>query len=279
MESKVTELSDIASQKLSEVSLSLLLPLYIRAMETPHPQAILRDQQAVELIQKLKIDASSFNQARVSEEVRVSILLRNRQFDLITSAYLADHPGAVVVHLGCGLDSRFERVDNGQVEWYDLDLPEVINLRCELIGGESERYHLLAYSALDETWMEAVSIHLLRPYLFLAEGLFMFFEEQQVIRFVQTLRDRFPSSELVFDAFSPFYSWGNNRRVARTHIGAEVYWALKHGKELEKLVEGVQLIDEWFPFLCPEPRLQHIRWVRYIPLLSKTTGIFHYRLV
>lgn len=278
MEPKVTELSDIASQKLSEVSLSLLLPLYIRATETLHPQAILRDQQAVELIQKLNIDSSSFNQARVSEEVRVSILLRNRQFDLITSAYLADYPEAVVVHLGCGLDTRFVRVDNGQVEWYDLDLPEVINLRCELIGGESERCHLLACSALDNTWVEAVSIHLPRPYLFLAEGLFMFFEQQQVIRLVQTLRDRFPSSELVFDAFSPFYAWGNNRRVARTHVGALAHWALKRGKELENLVEGVHLIDEWFPFLCPEPRLHNIRWVRYIPLLSKTTGIFHYRL-
>jgi len=61
-------------------------------------------------------------------------LLRNREFDRYAQDFLRCHPEAVVVHIGCGLDSRFERVDNGQVEWYDLDLPHVIELRRKLIG-------------------------------------------------------------------------------------------------------------------------------------------------
>ncbi len=271
-------MSNIANRELTEVSASLLLPLYIRAQETQRPDAILRDARSVEIVQKLKLNASHFSQAQVSDEVQVSILLRNRQFDLITRNYLARHPRAVVVHLGCGLDSRFERLDDGLVEWYDLDLPEVIKLRRELIGGETMRYHLIACSALETTWMDTVSIHFLRPFLFLAEGLFMFFEEQQVRELVRTMQDRFPSSELVFDAFSPFFVWANNRRVARTHIGAEAYWGLKRGEALEDWREGIHLLDVWYPFQCPVPRLAHIRWVRYIPLLSKAEGTFHYRL-
>jgi O-methyltransferase involved in polyketide biosynthesis len=58
------------------------------------------------------------------------------EFDRRTQAFLARVPAAVVVHIGCGLDTRFERVDNGQVEWYGLDLPEVIELRRQLIGGK-----------------------------------------------------------------------------------------------------------------------------------------------
>ncbi len=265
-------------QTLPEVSESLLLPLFIRALETQRTDALLKDEWAVDLIQRLKLEAAFFEQAQLADEVKVSILLRNRQFDHITRNFLNRHPEGVVVYLGCGLDARFERLDNGQVAWYDLDLAEVIALRRKLLGVESCRYKLLAGSALDQGWMEVVAENLPRPFLFLAEGLFMFFEAGQVKELVISLKDRFPDSELVFDAFSPFYLWGNNRRVARTKIGATAHWALKNGQELESWADGIHLLKEWYPFLCPEPRLAHIRWVRYIPLLSKTTGIFHYRL-
>ncbi len=275
---RMNDIPNINHHTLSGVSESLLLPLYIRAIELQRPDALLVDKQAMVLVKKLKLDTSNFSKAEVSEEVQVSVLLRNRQFDRITRDFLAHHPEAVVVYLGCGLDTRFERVDNGKVEWYDLDLPEVIQLRRELIGGETGRYHLLACSALDHTWMDAISVNHHNPFLFLAEGLFMFFEEAQVRELVLALKDHFPTSELIFDAFSPFYVWGNNRRVTRTKIGARANWALRNSKDLEGWAEGIRLLDEWYPFLCPEPRLAHIRWVRFIPLLTKTTGIFHYRL-
>jgi O-methyltransferase involved in polyketide biosynthesis len=89
---------------------------------------------------------------------------KSREFDRFAQDFLGRHPDAVVIHIGCGLDTRFERVssdlpDNGQVEWYDLDLPDVIDLRRALIGGEGGRYHLLAGSVLDDDWLEAVEPH------------------------------------------------------------------------------------------------------------------------
>lgn len=270
-------ISKVTNPKLSSIYESLLLPLYIRAREAQRSDAILRDECAVDLVHKLNVDESQFAQAQVSVEVQVSILLRNRQFDRITQAFLIRNPDSVVVHLGCGLDSRFERVDNQQVEWYDLDLPQVIDLRRDLIGGESCRYHLLAYSALDHAWMDTVTVQSLRAVIILAEGLFMFFEQAQVMQLVLALKDHFPNAELAFDAFSPFYVWGNNRRVARTKVGALAYWALKHANDLEGWASGIHLLDEWYPFLADEPRLSHIGWVRFIPFLAKTTGIFHYR--
>ena len=65
---------------------------------------------------------------------------------------------------------RFERVDNGLVEWYDLDLPNVIELRRKLIGEQGERYHLLNISVFEPAWLELVRQHCPRPFLFLAEG-------------------------------------------------------------------------------------------------------------
>ncbi len=193
------------------------------------------------------------------------IILRNREFDRYARDFLARHPEAVVVHIGCGLDSRFERVDNGQVEWYDLDLPEVIELRRKFIGDEGERYHLLGCSVLDSAWLEAVSAHRQRPFLFLAEGVFMYFEEAQVKSLVLTLRDHFPGAELVFDAFSPFHVWVNNLHMSITKLGARYHWGLWRGQEIEGWGDGIRLLDEWGFFDRPEPRLDHIRWMRHIP--------------
>jgi O-methyltransferase involved in polyketide biosynthesis len=265
-------------QNPSDVAETLLIPLYIRAIESQRPDALLKDEKAVELVRQMDYDFSRIKQAKISEEVQVTLVLRNREFDRYARDFLARYPEAVVVHIGCGLDARFERLDNGQVEWYDLDLLEVIKLRWKFIGGEGARHHFLACSVLDRAWLNAVSVHRQRPFLFLAEGVLMFFEEAQVKSLVLTLKEHFPSAELVFDAFSPFFVWANNRRVARTKIGARCHWALKRGKDLERWGDGICLLDEWFPFSCPEPRLAHVQWVRYIPLLAKTMGIFRYRL-
>ena len=271
-------MSNSKAQRLQGIPESLLLPLYIRALETQRPEALIKDEDALALVRMLQLDGAYFSKAQVSEEVQVSILLRNREFDRIARDYLTRYPDAVIIHIGCGLDTRFRRLDNSQLEWYDLDLPEVVELRQELIGGDGDRYHLLGCSAMDTSWMDTVHDHPKRAYLFLAEGVFMFFEQAQVKWLVSELMHRFPGAELAFDAFSPFYVWANNRRVAHSKIGVRANWALKHPREPENWAEGIRLLKEWYPFLEPEPRLAHIRWVRFISLLSKTTGIFYYQL-
>jgi O-methyltransferase involved in polyketide biosynthesis len=263
---------------LRSVSETLILPLYVRAIESQRPDALLKDDVAVKLVKEASFDFSRIKHASHDKESQLALVLRNRQFDRYVQNFSSTHPYAVVVHMGCGLDSRFERVDNGKVDWYDLDLPEVIELRHELIGGEGERYHLLAYSALDPAWMDTVSNHKPGPFLLLAEGLFMYFEEAQVRYLVQELMEYFPVAQLIFDAFSPFYVWANNRRVRRTKFGSMAQWGLKNPKEIESWGDGIHLLDEWYPFLCNEPRLAHLRWARYLPLLSKAMGVYQYRL-
>lgn len=269
-------MSETTHPDLSGVAETLLIPLYIRAVETQRPDALLKDEKAVAVVTQLDAAFSRIKQIKMDKEDQVALILRNREFDHFARDFLARYPEAVVVHIGCGLDARFERVDNGRVEWYDLDLPEVIDLRRKFIGGEGARYHFLACSAFDRAWLDTLSAQ--RPVLFLAEGVLMYFEESQVKSLVLALRERFPGAELVCDAFSPFLVRMNNRRIARTKMGARYYWGLKRGKDLESWGEDIRLLDEWFPFDRPEPRLAHLRWMRYIPLLAKVMGVFHYRL-
>jgi methyltransferase (TIGR00027 family) len=277
---------EISLQNLSDVAETLLMMLYIRAVESQRPDALIKDEKAVVLVQRMDQHFLRDKLAKVDQETRVAIVLRSREFDRHARDFLARYPEAVVLHIGCGLDSRFERVDNGQVEWYDLDLPEVIELRRKLIGGEGERYHLLACSVLDSAWLDAVSVRRQRPFLFLAEGVFMYLEEAQVKSLVPTLKEHFPGAELVFDAFSPFFVWSNNRRVTLTKIGARCHWALRHGKDLEGWSDpstslragGIRLLDERFPFQYPEPRLGRARLVRHVPFFAKMIGVYHYQL-
>jgi O-methyltransferase involved in polyketide biosynthesis len=79
---------------------------------------------------------------------KVFTLMRVREFDRCALAFLGEHPAGVVVDIGCGLDTRFERLDNGQLEWVGLDLPDVIALRKQLLP-EMPRTRLIACSALD----------------------------------------------------------------------------------------------------------------------------------
>jgi methyltransferase (TIGR00027 family) len=271
-------MSESTWQNLGGVAETLLITLYIRAMESQRPDALIKDEKAVALVTQMDYDFSRIKQIKMDEDDKVAIILRNREFDRYVRDFLARNPEAVVVHIGCGLDSRFERVDNGRVEWYDLDLPDVVELRRKFIGGEGARHHFLACSVFDSAWLETLSAYRQRPFLFLAEGVLMYFEEAQVKSLVLTLQEHFPGAELVFDAFSPYLVRANNIRLALTKYGARYHWGLKRGKDLEGWSDGICLLDEWNYFDRPEPRLAHVRWMRHIPLLARVLCIYHYRL-
>jgi methyltransferase (TIGR00027 family) len=267
-------------QGLSGVAETLLIPLVVRALESRRPDALLVDERAVAFVAAREPELARVRQIRMDEEDRATIVLRNREIDRQTRSFLARNAPAVVVHVGCGLDSRFERVDDGRVDWYDLDLPEVVALRRSLLAEEGGRHHLLATSVLDHGWMDEVGAHLPRPFLFVAEGVFMYLEERELRALLRALRERFPGSELLFDAFSPLLVRANNLRLrlSRSPLGARYRWGLRRGRDLEAWSAGIRLLEEWFPLERPEPRLARVRWMRHFRPLARVLGVYRYRL-
>jgi len=126
-------MSETTKPNLDGVTETLLITLHLRAMESQRPDALIKDEKAVVLVKKINADGlydfSRIKSLHLSEANKRVIILRNREFDRYARDFIARHPDAVVVHIGCGLDTRFKRVDNGQIVWYDLDLPNVIELR------------------------------------------------------------------------------------------------------------------------------------------------------
>ena len=276
-------MSEVTHPNLGGVSETLLIPLYNRAMESQRPDAMLKDEKAVALLTQMRADApirldfSQVRQIRMNELLKVMRILFTREFDRYARDFLDRHPDAAVVHIGCGLDSRFERVDNGRVEWYDLDLAEVIDLRRKFIGEEGERYHLLACSVLEDAWLQAVKVHSARPFLFLAETVFVYFTEEQVKPLVLKLRDHFPDAELVFDGWRPFEVWLGNRYLSKSPFAGLMRWGFWRGEEIEGW-GGIHLLDEWGFFDQPEPRLHTYRWMAPLFRLFKPMRIFHFQL-
>lgn len=268
-------MSEKISPALYGVAETLLIPLYIRAMETQRADALLRDHSAVKIINCIDYD---FSRIKLQGHDLLGLILRVREFDRFVRDFLMIHPDGVIVHIGCGLDTRFERVDNGRVEWYDLDLPEVVELRSKLIPTKSSRYHLLDCSVFDRVWVETVSAHRPRPCLFITEGVFPYFEAAQLKTLVLQLRDAFPGAELVFDAHRPWVIKTDNWQLSLSKVKARLRFGLQNGRDVEAWGDGIRMLEEWFYFGTDESRVRAYHWMYHIGFLRKSTGIFHYRL-
>jgi O-methyltransferase involved in polyketide biosynthesis len=258
-------------RNLDAVSRTLLIPLFVRATESRRADAIVRDPKAQELVDRLDYDFSSVGSMKEGDQV--NLLLRMREFDRRASAFLAEHPGGVIVDIGCGLDTRFERIDDGHVEWYGLDLPEVIGLRKGLLE-ETPRSHFIGCPVTDFSWMDTLSGRAGEDFLFLAEGVLYYLEEADVKKLVRALVGRFPGAELVFDAYSPV--------VVRFHPRPPdippLRWGLKDDRDVEAWAPGVRLLDRCYYFDLSEPRLGVYRLIRFLPFLARVVRIVHCRL-
>lgn len=154
--------------ELTGVPETMLQTLHARAQYTlSHPQ-LLSDPQAVELVSRIDYD---FTAAQSDRFMSFGTAARTLLFDDLVRDFIARHPGCTVVNIACGLDTRFHRVDDGKMRWYDLDLPQVIDVRQRLIAPV-ERVRTIAASALDPRWPEDVDAT--GEVLVVVEGLTMY---------------------------------------------------------------------------------------------------------
>lgn len=217
---------------------TLLIPLYAKAQPgnplffDPHARAILE-----------QVDYD-FTRLQVPYKTVVLVCQRARKLDAVTRDFLARNPGGLVLHLGCGLDSRFWRVDDGRVEWYDLDMAPVVALRRQFFP-DSERYHLLTSSVTDLSWVDVVAARG-RPALVVAEGLLMYLEAADVRRLVLRLREAFPGCRLIADVFSRMTARTAANHPSLKRTGATIGWGIDDPRELETWAPGIHLVEEWY---------------------------------
>lgn len=228
----------ISPAAISQLSTTMLIPLWAKAVEFDRPDALLRDAEAKRMLGAIDFDFSIFARSRASQ---VGCCARAALLDAYVRDVIARSPDTVVVHLGAGLDARYERLGRPPVSaWYELDLPPVIELRRELLPASGNVY--LSASMLDEGWMDTVASHD-KPVLVVAEGVFMYFDAATMKPWFARLAAKLPRTRLVFDALPKKLVGRQKQHDALRKIGntpPEFKWGIQDISELADFGLNVQ---------------------------------------
>lgn len=225
--------------RLSEAQETLLITLYSKTLGAP--DGFFEDPAAWEMLERIDYD---FSALRVKTGTRLTVCLRAMKLDEYVREFLSQNPGGTVIHLGCGLDTRYQRLGADVEDWYDLDLPEVIALRRKFTP-ESEGYHLLSASVTDPDWINMI-IHRGSRVMIVAEGLLMYLSPQEVQDLIRRLAETFPGASFAFDVFSELTARNVHRNASLQKTGATIRWGIDDPAEIEKWAPDVKLKEEWY---------------------------------
>lgn len=262
---------------LKGVPQTLLLPLIGRAKYTQESYSPIRDEKAVELVNMLNYDFEHLLNVPHVRQTTLFWMARAYQFDEAIKAYLKKYPDAVIVNLGCGLDTAFNRVDNGQLTWVDIDLPDVIDLR-ETLLPPSERNIYIKSSVMDYSWMDKVKA-LGSHIFFYAGGLFMYFTENEIKSLFLTMSNEFPNAHLIFDNISPKGLKSANDMLKKSGMtDALLQWSLYNGKVLEEWSPKIKIVEQHGYFKNIKNRYSFpltSKFMMYFYDLFHKSGIIH----
>jgi O-methyltransferase involved in polyketide biosynthesis len=237
----------LTADSLVGVSETLLVPLHYRVEISKDADDTFKDAMAERFHDAIEYDWAKFQSAplKLAMGPRTSILDRQ------AGAFIAKHPAGLIVNLGCGLDTRFYRLDNGSIVWMELDLPDVIALRRRLDEPPSARHRLLAGSVLDESWVDEINPSAARPVLLVAEGLLPYFTEEQHKFIFGYLARRFPGQQMLFQTSSPslIHRLAPSSDLSRLNTTAELQWGLEESAQVSALDSRVHLVEE-FPLIA-----------------------------
>ncbi|HET7838803.1 MAG TPA: diguanylate cyclase, partial [Rectinemataceae bacterium] len=229
--------------ELGAVQETLMMPLWGRAHETRKALPLLRDEAAAAIVEGIDYDFTRIAK-RVNPLSRAGWIARAIYFDEAIRSFLREHERAAVVNLGCGLDTSFDRVDDGKAHWYELDLPDVIDLRRRFIA-EVERRVFIADSALGSAWYDRIEKG--SSVLILIAGVIYYFEEAELRCLFREIRRRLGRAELIFDYASKRGMRAANRSViGKAGMGdeARLKWGIDELRELEAWDCGLRILDD-----------------------------------
>lgn len=220
---------------------TLLIPLYGKAKEYEKKKPIIIDKKAVEIVNQIDYN---FESLKIPEKTNIMMCIRAKLIDNFVENLLEKSNDNVVLHLGCGLDSRYNRINNSNADWYDLDFKEVIDIRRNFYK-ETERYHLISSSVTEAAWLREIPKGKTQ-YIVIAEGLFMYLDENDIKTLIKNIKDTIGSFTLIFDAFSVFTAKKMKNHPSIKKTGAKIQWGIDNPAELSNWGKDIHLINEQY---------------------------------
>lgn len=260
---------------MNDISNTALVTLKCHVQDVKQNDSILNDTSSLKTFEYLNGYLNSKDKSILNNKLKNNLVkhtvLRAKKYDDYVLQYLQKHPKATIVNIGCGLDNRFERVDNGKISFIDLDFPDIIQIKKKLFPP-TNRYKQIAQSVFDFSWFNELSE---QPVLLLAEGVFMYCNENDIKSLFQEIHNKIPGTEIAFEVFSSKWLKGWKKKIIEFKLQKQ----LKFGKdasfksgiadssEIESWSEHYQLIEDWSYFDAIKPNagdlLRQIQWTVY----------------
>jgi O-methyltransferase involved in polyketide biosynthesis len=238
---------------------TLFITLYAKALDSRSKHSILNDKKADEIIRSIDFNfehAAGFGNKGI-------LVVRAKQYDEWTREFLSATPNAVVLNLGCGLDSRILRVNPASsVLWFDLDFPDVINERRNYYS-DRDNYRMIGSSITDSEWLKAIPKD--RPSFTVADGVFAYLTRDDVKALFNRLTDHFPSGQIAFEVMSSLAMERAKSRL-KNEFGAEHKWAVDDLREVDNFDPRIKRIDSFSLFSS--------KFASRLPISSRVMCIF-----
>ena len=260
------------------VSETLLIPLYMRAQESKEENPIIVDTKSVELLSKVDYDFSKFS---ADERCQRYISLRTKYFDEAVRKFVDKYDDAVVVLIACGLDPRVERISiEKEYQVYELDLPDVINLRKKFLP-ESSNNRYIAGSITNDEWIQTIKAsHPYGHFLFILEGISMYLTEEEMKNVFKNIDDNFDHAEVHVERMNKFFSKRTYLQKSVNNTNATFNWGCDNPKEIEQWCESFKLKDEYYYSDGQKKDLEKkesdAAKSKFVNIFSRSLGIWSY---
>lgn len=271
--------TDKIQLQLGIVQETLLLPLLARAEESNRVDSLLNDKQAFELVNHLDFDQKNAS-TQMMEAGIIGLAVRALKMDREIKRFLATHPHGKVLNIGAGLDTAFSRCDNGSVLWYDLDLPDSMEVRKKLIPPANDRVTYLAKSMFDYTWIDDIG-DISGGLFIIIPGVLPYFKEEQVKSFFLSIAPILSDAQVMFDATSHLGKLIIGRQIKKAGMPqADLGWGIISPSQIESWSPHIKVIRAEKFFKGIERKKSYAFQTRNVMFWNdffSTTQLFHIR--
>ena len=224
---------------LKNVSETLLVPLYVRYVESIKKNPYFIDRSAIEIVENSDYDFMT----KVNNKMNINgCIAKTIIFYRKVSKYIKENPECTVINLGCGLDDRFNRVDNGKIRWYNIDIKPVIDLRDKLIE-KKDRYINIASSILESSYLDKIENK--ENVLVIAEGLLMYFTEDEVIEIFNMIIDSSEKCTFIVELMSKWMVEHQNIHDTVKTMAINFKWGIKDSKDVTDIIPRIKLYGDY----------------------------------
>ena len=242
---------------LTEEKETLLICLRAKALESRSKNSILHDTEADKILHSVGYNFDKIEVFSSFDEDMPNVW-RAKHIDDRVREFIVKHPDAVAVYLGCGLDTRIKRINPPEtVSWYDVDFPEVIDLRKKFFS-QTSNYQMIASSVTESNWLNEIPNN--RPTVIIAEGVLEYIEPAEVEKLFRCLIDYFQHGQMIFDVMSKWIV-KKARKQMQDNFGTTHQWGVDDLQEISHFSDKLKLLNEISIFESPyRKRLPRRLW-------------------